>query len=91
VVIPVYDEDHRRRGARPWVMWSIFALNVLLFVLLMFLPSEVTRILNINLGIVPAFVTKSIDAAEFNLLVPSVLTLATYMFVHGSGCTSPET
>lgn len=84
MVIPVYNEDHRRRGARPWAMWGIFAFTVLLFVLEMFLPSEVTRILIVNFGIVPAFVTQSVNTAEFHLLMPPVLTLATYMFVHGS-------
>lgn len=84
MVIPVYDENHRRRGARPWAMWSLFAVNVLVFIYLALLPGEVIQALAANFGVVPAFVTRSIDTAELNLLIPSVLTLATYMFFHSS-------
>ena len=84
VVIPVYVEDHRARGGKPWAMWAILALNVLAFVYLALLPSGGAELVAINFGVVPAFVTKSIDTSGFDLVLPSVLTLATYMFVHGS-------
>jgi membrane associated rhomboid family serine protease len=84
VVIPVYDEDHRGRGARPWAMWSVFAVNILVYAYLVLLPSGGADLVAVNFGVVPAFVTRSVDTGELNLLIPSVLTLATYMFVHGS-------
>jgi membrane associated rhomboid family serine protease len=84
VVIPVYVEDHRARDGRPWATWAILAVNVLAFVYLALLPSGGAELVAVNFGAVAAFVTKSIDTSELNLVIPSVLTLATYMFVHSS-------
>jgi membrane associated rhomboid family serine protease len=84
VVIPVYDEDHRRRGPRPWTMWCLFTLNVAVFIYLALLPTEVMQILALNFGVVPAFITKSVNTEELGLLIPPFATLVTYMFVHGN-------
>jgi membrane associated rhomboid family serine protease len=84
LVIPVYDENDRTRGARPWVMWVVLALNVLVLVYLLLLPAETVQVLAFVFGVVPAFVTKAINTDELNLLIPPVMTLGTYTFLHGN-------
>ena len=84
MVIPVYDENHRTRGVRPWVMWIIFTLNVLAFVYLWLLPAESAQILAFHFGVVPAFITEAISVTDLNLIIPPVATLVTYTFLHGN-------
>lgn len=84
MVIPVYDENDRTRGARPWVMWLILAVNVLILVYSWLLPAETVQALAFHLGIVPAFITKTVSTEDLNLLIPPVATLGAYTFLHGS-------
>jgi membrane associated rhomboid family serine protease len=65
-------------------MWAIFGLNVLVFMLLFLLPVDAARLLALNFGVIPAFIGKSAHAEEVGLLVPPLLTLGTYTFLHGS-------
>jgi membrane associated rhomboid family serine protease len=65
-------------------MWAVFGLNVLSFVVLFVLPMEVARFLVLNFGVVPAFISKSVNVEETGLLVPPLLTLGTYTFLHGN-------
>lgn len=83
MVVPVYEEDGRLPpGFRPWVMWGLVAANVLVFIFLAINPAMVVVVLAYHFGTVPAFLTGATSAEEFNLLVPSWVTLATYTFVH---------
>jgi membrane associated rhomboid family serine protease len=84
VVIPVYDENNRDRGAHPWMMWAILSVNVLVLIYLWLLPAEILQVLAFNFGIVPAFISKAISTADLNLLMPPLLTLGTYSFLHGN-------
>jgi membrane associated rhomboid family serine protease len=84
LVIPVYDENHRTRGMRPWVMWTILALNVLALLYLLLLPADTVQALAFHFGVVPGFITKAVDTKDYGLLIPPLLTLGTYTFLHGS-------
>jgi rhomboid family protein len=84
LVIPVYDENHRTRGMRPWVMWTILALNVLALLYLLLLPTETVQALVFHFGVVPGFITGAVNTDEYGLLIPPILTLGTYTFLHGS-------
>ena len=65
-------------------MWSIFAVNVLVFAYLVLLPAEAAQILALNFGVVPAFVTQSVSTKELGLLIPPLATFVTYTFLHGN-------
>jgi len=84
VVIPVYDENNQNRHTRPWVMWIILSVNVLVVVYLWLLPAEAQQVIAFNFGVVPAFITNATSAVGLNLLMPPLLTLSTYSFLHGS-------
>jgi membrane associated rhomboid family serine protease len=84
LVIPVYDENDRTRGVRPWVMWVVLVLNVLVLVYFLLLPAEAVQVLAFQFGVVPAFITKAISTDDLNLLIPPVMTLGTYTFLHGN-------
>lgn len=84
VVIPVYDEDHRGRGAKPWAMWAVFAANVLAFACLVLVPGDVAETLFVDFGVVPRALTQSLDDGRFAVLISSAATLFTYTFLHGS-------
>lgn len=83
MVIPVYNEDHRPRRTRPWVMWVLLGVNVLVLVYLWLLTAEALQIIVFNFGVVSAFITRSISMDDLNLLIPPVLTLVTYTLLHG--------
>jgi membrane associated rhomboid family serine protease len=57
---------------------------VLVFIYLALLPAEAVQILALNFGVVPAFITKSVNAEELGLLIPPLATFVTYMFLHGN-------
>jgi membrane associated rhomboid family serine protease len=84
LVIPVYDEDGLIHGVRPWVMWSLLVINVMVLVFLWLLSDESAQIFAYNFGVVPAFITGAVDIGPLDLLMPPALTLLTYMFLHGS-------
>ena len=83
MVIPVYDEDGLIHGVRPWVMWSLLVINVMVLVFLWLLSDESAQIFAYNFGVVPAFITGAVDIGPLDLLMPPALTLLTYMFLHG--------
>jgi membrane associated rhomboid family serine protease len=64
-------------------MWVLLAVNVLGLVYLWLLTAEALQIIVFNLGIVSAFITRSISMDDLNLLMPPVLTLVTYSLLHG--------
>lgn len=84
MVIPVYDENDRTRGVRPWVMWIVLVLNVLVLVCFLLLPAEMVHALAFHFGVVPGFITKAISTDDFDLLMPPVMTLGTYTLLHGN-------
>jgi len=84
LVIPVYDEDDRISRSRPWVMWFVLVLNVLALGYTLLLPEEGMQVLVFMFGVVPAFISKTINVADLNLPMPPVLALGTYTFLHGS-------
>ena len=84
MVIPVYDENYDDQGQRPWVMWTLFAINVLVVGFLWLLPVQSQQELAFHFGVVAAFVTGSFPVGDLELLVPPAVTLVTYMFMHGN-------
>lgn len=84
MVIPVHDESYHDPALRPWVMWVLFAANVLALVYLWLVPPEVLHAIAYNFGLVPAFVTGAIPPGDLELVMPPYLTLATYTFLHGN-------
>jgi membrane associated rhomboid family serine protease len=85
VVIPVHDENYYYdESGWPWVMWCLFAANVLALVYLWLLPAEGVQALAFNFGVVAGFITKAIPLDDFELLMPPVLTVFTYTFLHGN-------
>jgi membrane associated rhomboid family serine protease len=85
VVIPVHDENYGYDATvRPWVMWLIFAVNIVIVIYLWLLPAEAQQWFVFSFGLVSGFVTKTAVAEGFSLLISPYLTLATYAFLHGS-------
>jgi membrane associated rhomboid family serine protease len=84
VVIPVHDENHREPDIRPWVMWLLFALNVVVLVYLWLLPADSLQAIVYNFGVVAAFITGAVPTADLDLVMPPALTLATHTFLHGN-------
>jgi membrane associated rhomboid family serine protease len=84
VVIPVYDEHVQTLGLRPWVMWIVLILNVIVLLYLWLLPDELVQALAYNFGVVPAFITGAVSLDDIELVIPPLLTLATYTFMHGN-------
>jgi membrane associated rhomboid family serine protease len=77
MVMPLYDDDPLRPAIRPFVTWSLIALNIVVFIL-EFAAADVDAIA-IRAGIIPAAVLG--DAVVPDAL-PAPLTLVTYMFLH---------
>jgi membrane associated rhomboid family serine protease len=84
VVIPVYDDVDTPPGIRPWVVWSLFALNVGVFLVFAVLPPQLVQKLAFNFGIVPAFIVEGVTPEGVTLMIPPVLTLVTYTFLHAN-------
>ncbi len=84
MVIPVHDENGLARHFWPFVTWGLVAANVLVYLACYFMPADIALRLLFNLGVIPAFVSGSVDASELGLQIPPQLTPLTYMFLHGS-------
>lgn len=85
MVIPVHDEDNiARRGFRPWVVWSLLVVNVLVLAFLTLLTEQALYAIGYNFGVVPAFLTRATDTPVTGLLIWPGVTLLTYMFLHAS-------
>lgn len=65
-------------------MWSLFALNVVVFAGLVLLPTEIAQVLALNFAVVPAFVTGTVNTEELGLLIPPLASFVTYTFLHGN-------
>jgi membrane associated rhomboid family serine protease len=65
-------------------MWIVLTVNVIVLLYLWLLPDETVQALAYNFGVVPAFITRAISLDDVELLIPPLLTLGTYTFVHGS-------
>jgi membrane associated rhomboid family serine protease len=83
LVIPVYDENGQVRG-RPRMMWSIVAANVVVLGFFWLLSSDAAQALASHFGVVPGFVTGAVSTQDLHLIIPPVLTLLTYQFIHAS-------
>src|SRR5579871_5935638 len=81
MVIPLYDETARQRVSRPYVTWTLVAINVVVF-LAMCLTPEVTQLAFIQkFGFTPAVLAG--DMANPGPM-PAWLTPLTDMFIHMS-------
>ena len=81
--IPLGDSIKRTVIARPWVNWSIIAICVLALVVEAQLPPQELTRLFFGLGMIPANVTGQAVLPPDLYLIPAVLTLVTYVFLHG--------
>lgn len=82
-MFPVYDEKGLRYSDfRPWVTWSIVAINTLIAIVLGLLPGVFVTAIAYQLGVVPVVVTGSVSADEAGLVIRPELTLLTYGFIH---------
>lgn len=80
--IPIYDTNPLRHIRRPWVAWSLIAINVFVyFVLQSGGIDEVSNASVLGFGLIPAVFNGYVTSPT---LVPSALTLITYSFLHGS-------
>src|SRR5476651_439894 len=81
MVLPLYADDPLEGETKPYVTWSLIAINFAIFMVPLLLPAETQVALLKNLGFVPAIEMR--DAA-FSGPFPRDFTLITSMFVHGS-------
>jgi membrane associated rhomboid family serine protease len=82
-MIPVYDESGGRLfGFKPWVTWSLVALNTTIALFLALLPGLFVEIIVHQFGLVPALVTGASSIGAEDFLFRPELTLLTYGFIH---------
>jgi membrane associated rhomboid family serine protease len=74
MVLPLYDERERKRVSRPYVTWSLVALNVAVFIYELSDPGGLQ-----DFGFIPATLTGEMPNVG---RIPAVLTPFTDMFIH---------
>jgi membrane associated rhomboid family serine protease len=83
--IPVHDGKPLTHISRPWVTWSLIAVNVLVYFFVEGggIEGDVSRASMISYGLIPAVFNDYLSLpAEFTEL-PDAFTLVTYAFLHG--------
>jgi len=80
-MIPI--RDLNESGSRPYVCWSLIALNIAVFAFQLSLGSEGTEYLVHHAGLSLRRLSLAALGQADLLLVPAPLTLVTHMFVHG--------
>jgi membrane associated rhomboid family serine protease len=82
MVMPLYDHSPFRWPTPPYVMWSLIAINVIVFVAQSAAgPEEIARVEHMA-GLVPAALTSGSWGSS---AIPPPLTLITSLFVHANG------
>lgn len=85
MVIPIFDQNPLRRIAVPYVNWALILVTVGAYVLLgsgFVLTEQAVQVADYGLGLVPAVFNRYADLPAQLHLVPQILTLVTYMFLH---------
>jgi len=80
MVMPLWDENPFTKPVKPWVTWSIIALNVVVyFIELGALGDTGDSSIVKNYALTPASITQP---GSLSAMLPADLTLVTYMFLH---------
>jgi len=82
--IPLHDVNPRLFIRYPWVNWGLILACVLVFVGQASLGQDAAQILLFGFGMIPALVTGEASLDPAILAAPPLLTLGTYMFLHGN-------
>jgi membrane associated rhomboid family serine protease len=83
--IPLHDKTPRVLIARPWVTLGLIALSTAAFALQLALGAHANGRLILGLGLIPATVWGQAELGPDLYLVAPILTLVSYMFLHGGG------
>lgn len=82
--IPLHDLNPRLFIRYPWVTWGVVLVCILIFVGELFADEDLQRSILFGFGMIPALVTGQATLDPDIAAPPAVLTVVTYMFLHGS-------
>ncbi len=82
--IPLDDDNPTLTIERPWVTWGMLAICGFIFLLQAIADPETAARLIWGLGLIPATISGTAELKPDLVLLPSDLTLLSYMFLHGS-------
>ena len=80
MVIPIYDNDPLEKSHRAYVTFVIIALNIAIYAVQAFASDATATALLLNFALFPVAVTGDAVTGGFT---PPLLSLVTYMFLHG--------
>ncbi len=81
--IPLHDKNPRILIARPWVTWGVILACAAVFAVQSSLDPRAQWQLVLGLGLIPATLVGDIPLPPELYMVPPVVTLVTYAFLHG--------
>ncbi|MFQ6018379.1 MAG: rhomboid family intramembrane serine protease [Kiloniellaceae bacterium] len=81
--IPLHDKNPRVLVARPWVTWGLILVCSAVFAVQVSAAAPAGHRLVYSLGLIPATLTGEAELSPDVRLVWPVLTLVSYMFLHG--------
>jgi membrane associated rhomboid family serine protease len=80
MVMPLWDENPFTKPAKPWVTWTLIALNIFIFIVQLGSGVEGEDAIFKTYALVPAAVSNQNTLAG---IIPADMPLVTYMFLHG--------
>ena len=81
--IPLHDDNPRIFIAKPWATWGLILACVLVYLIQIFSDPQTGERLAYGLGLIPATLSGEAELNAHLYLTSPVVTLATYMFLHG--------
>lgn len=81
--IPLYDRNPRVLVARPWVTWGLIVMSSAIYVAQISAGTGGNERLIFGLGLIPATLSGDAELGAHLYLISPVMTLITYMFLHG--------
>ena len=82
--LPLHDNQPRILISQPWVTWSLIALCAFVFLFQSDVGQAGAQRLAVGLGVIPATLVGNAVLGEDYYLVPPLVTLVTYQFLHGN-------
>src|SRR6185503_14740337 len=80
MVIPIYDNDPLDRNPYAFVTWTLIALNIVVFLFQLGASDDTTLAMTRDYALIPAAITGKL---ELGGSLPPILSVFTYMFLHG--------
>src|SRR5215207_6167025 len=80
MVIPLYDDDPLDKNPYAFVTWGLILANFLVFLIQLGYSDETTSVVTQHFALTPAALTGYPDP---DISTPPMLTVVTYMFLHG--------